>query len=188
MSIRLRLTLVYSAILALTLIVFSAVLYVAQSRYSLAIVRNDLAQTAMPVAAGLSGAQNELGWRMPYPGMVQREGPEGEQARQVLQPLMRGGRRRDSMLFLAADGTPLNLPNNETTERLPIDPAGFEELQTGNVWIQITHDDEGRIFIYNQPVIANNNEVIGIIQIARSLADRIAPCFPCASRFSWAAS
>jgi two-component system OmpR family sensor kinase len=171
MSIRLRLTVLYSAILVLTLIVFSTVLYAAQSQYSLAIVRNDLAQTAMPMAASLARAQNDLGWRVPYPGMVQREGPEGEQARQALQPLVREGRRRDIMQFLDADGTPLNLPSNDnTTESLPLDPVGLKRLQADQVWIEIAHDEEGRLFIYNQPVIVNN-EVVGIVQIARSLAD-----------------
>jgi hypothetical protein len=39
MSIRLRLTLLYSAILALTLMIFSAVLYAAQSQYTLSVGR-----------------------------------------------------------------------------------------------------------------------------------------------------
>jgi two-component system OmpR family sensor kinase len=170
MSIRLRLTLLYSIILALTLAIFSAVLYVAQSRYSLAIVRNDLTQTAMPMAAGLARAQNDLGWRVPFPGMVQREGPEGEQARQAIQPLVGEGRRRDIIQFLDAEGTPLNLPNSETTVTLPVSSAGLEKLQEGQVWIEIAHDEEGRLFVYNQPVIVDS-QVVGIVQVARSLAD-----------------
>ena len=170
MSIRLRLTLLYSIILALTLAIFSAVLYVAQSRYSLAIVRNDLAQTALPMAAGLARAQNDLGWRVPFPGMVQREGPEGEQARQAIQPLVREGRRRDIIQFLDAEGTPLNLPNNDTAVSLPVSSVGLKKLQEGQVWIEITHDDEGRLFVYNQPITVNS-EVVGIVQVARSLSD-----------------
>ncbi|MBN2392501.1 MAG: HAMP domain-containing histidine kinase, partial [Anaerolineae bacterium] len=170
MSIRLRLTLLYSAILALTLAIFSVVLYVAQSRYSLAIVKNDLTQTAAPMASGLARAQNDLGWRVPYPGMVQREGPEGDLAREALQPLVREGRRRDVLHFLDAEGTPLNLPNNETAESFPVSSAGLKELQEEQVWIEITHDEEGRLFVYNQPVIVDN-ELVGIVQVARSLAD-----------------
>ncbi|MFN2285974.1 MAG: ATP-binding protein, partial [Anaerolineae bacterium] len=101
---------------------------------------------------------------------VQREGPEGEQARQALQPLAREGRRRDIVQFLDAEGNPLNLPNNETVVSLPISSVGLRKLQAGQVWIDITHDEEGRLFVYNQPVIANN-DVVGIVQVARSLAD-----------------
>jgi len=170
MSIRLRLTLLYSIILAFTLIAFSTVLYVIQSRYSLRIVRNDLAQTALPLALGLARAQSDLGWRVPFPGMIQREGPEGEQARQALQPLVREGRRRDVINFLDADGTPLHLPNNEASEKLPLSPVGLKRLQAGQVWVEIAHDQEGRLFIFNQPVIVKN-EVVGMVQLARSLAD-----------------
>ena len=46
MSIRLRLTLIYSTILALTLIVFSAVLYNIQARYTLGILESDLRRAA----------------------------------------------------------------------------------------------------------------------------------------------
>ena len=53
MSIRLRLTLMYSLILALVLVIFSTVLYVAQTQYTLSIVESDLSQAAMGAVAGL---------------------------------------------------------------------------------------------------------------------------------------
>ncbi|MCJ7549491.1 MAG: hypothetical protein MUQ30_07400, partial [Anaerolineae bacterium] len=46
MSIRLRMTLFYTAILVLTLTAFSSILYVAQDRYTLDIVKQDLTETA----------------------------------------------------------------------------------------------------------------------------------------------
>ncbi len=171
MSIRLRLTLLYSTILALTLIVFSAALYTAQSRYTLNLVRNDLAKSTEPIVNGLIYAQHNLGWRMPIPWMAQGEGPEGERARQVLQPLVRGRRPRDVMRILDAEGTTLDLPINDETTMLPISEEGLAHLKKGEVWEEFSSDEEGRLFVYNQPLIVNG-EVVGIVQSARSLADR----------------
>lgn len=173
MSIRLRLTLLYSLILALTLMTFSAVLYAAQSRYTLNLVRNDLEKSADPIVNGLTHAQRDFGWRMPFAGMAQREGPEGEQARQVLQPLMRERRSRDLVRILDTEGVVmlLNLPMLDETADLPLSQEGLVHLKNGEVWEEIAHDAEGRLFIYNQPVIVNDN-VVGIVQFSRSLADR----------------
>ena len=52
MSIRLRLTLLYTAILAVALIAFSVALYVSQSRITLDIAKNTLAQQAELFARG----------------------------------------------------------------------------------------------------------------------------------------
>ncbi len=171
MSIRLRLTLLYSAILALTLMLFSAVLYAAQSRYTLNIVRNDLAKSAEPIVNGLAHAQRNFGWPMPIPWVAQREGPEGDQAREVLQPLVRERRPRDLMRILDAEGATLDLPMNDQTTQLSLSQEGLAHLKNGETWEEISHDEEGRLFIYSQPLIINN-EVAGIVQFARSLADR----------------
>ncbi|HQE91393.1 MAG TPA: ATP-binding protein [Anaerolineae bacterium] len=170
MSIRLRLTLLYSAILALTLMIFSAVLYAAQSQYTLNMVRNDLAKSADPIVNGLEHAQRNFGSPMPIPWAAQREGPEGDQAREVLQPLMRDRRPRDIMRLLDATGAPLDLLVNEGTVELSLSQEGLAHLQQGETWEEISHDEEGRLFVYSQPLIINN-KVVGIVQFARSLAD-----------------
>ncbi|MEJ5311328.1 MAG: ATP-binding protein [Anaerolineae bacterium] len=171
MSIRLRLTLLYSAILALTLMIFSIALYAAQARYTLNLVRNDLAKSAEPIVNGLTHAQRNLGWPAPIPWIAQREGPEGDRARAVLQPLLRDRRPRDLIRILDAEGTILNLPMNDETTQLSISAEGLAHLQNGETWEEISSDEEGRLFIYSQPLIINN-EVVGIVQFARSLADR----------------
>ena len=171
MSIRLRLTLLYSFILALTLILFSAVLYAAQSRYTLNLVRNDLAKSAEPIVIELAHAQRNFGSPMPIPWIAQREGPEGDQAREVLQPLVRERRPRDLIRILDAEGAALNLPINNETAHLALSQEGLAHLQNGEAWEEISSDEEGRLFIYSQPLIINK-KVVGIVQFARSLADR----------------
>lgn len=171
MSIRLRLTVLYSLILALTLVIFSIALYAAQAQYTLNLVRNDLAKAAEPIVIGLTHAQRDSGSPMPIPWIAQREGPEGDQAREVLQPLVRERRPRDMVRILDAEGNVLNLPMIGETVDLPLSQAGLAHLKKGEMWEEIAHDDEERLFIYNQPLITNN-EVVGIVQFARSLADR----------------
>jgi two-component system OmpR family sensor kinase len=166
-SIRLRLTLLYSAILALTLILFSTVLYAAQSQYTLAIVQRDLAQTAGQIAMGWTRLQRDFEWRMPMPWM----GPEGDRAREALQPLMREGRPRDMVHIRDAEGTPIDLPANQGEGALSLSQEGLKHLQNGEVWIETAHDEEGRVLVYNQPIVVND-EFIGIVQLSRSLADR----------------
>ncbi|HOU13053.1 MAG TPA: HAMP domain-containing sensor histidine kinase [Anaerolineae bacterium] len=171
MSIRLRLTLLYSLILALTLMIFSAVLYAAQSQYTLNMVRNDLAKSVEPMASGIARAQNDFGWPMPFPWIIQREGPEGERARNVLQPLVRERRPRDVIHIRDAEGNALALSSNDEALELPLSQEGLSHLKNGEVWEEFAHDEEGRLFIYNQPVMVNN-QFVGVVQIARSLADR----------------
>ncbi len=171
MSIRLRLTLLYTVILALTLATFSGALYVAHSRYTLNLVRNDLAKSADPLVNGLMHAQRNFRWGAPIPMLAQGEGPEGERAREVLQPLVGGRRSRDLVRILDANGVVLALPMSDSDVDLPLSEEGLAHLKNGESWEEITSDAEGRLFIYSRPLIING-EFVGVVQFARSLADR----------------
>jgi len=57
------------------------------------------------------------------------------------------------------------------TADLSLSEEGLTHLKNGETWEEIARDEEGRLFIHNQPLIINN-EVAGIVQLARSLADR----------------
>ncbi|MCU0522728.1 MAG: HAMP domain-containing histidine kinase, partial [Anaerolineae bacterium] len=179
MSIRLRLTLLYSTILALTLIVFSAVLYVTQAQYTLTIIKRDLASNAGQLV--LAWARFHSDWRTrvapvrPFPP----DSAYSDQAQQVLQPLLREEISRDAVHMLDADGNPLALPMNEESDPLPISTEGLAELQTGQSWMEISEGEESRWLIFNLPVIVEvetvagiDSSVVGIVQLARPLADR----------------
>ena len=167
MSIRLRLTLLYSTILALTLIIFSTVLYVAQSQYTLDIVERDLEKTAEQIAIGWTRLQRDFEWRKPLPWV----GPEGDRYRDALQPLMRERRSRDMAYIRGADGEPIGMPINENQNALPLSQEGLAHLRRGEVWIETAQDEEGRILIYNRSVIVDGR-FLGVVQLSRSLADR----------------
>ncbi len=168
MSIRLRLTLLYSAILVLTLIVFSTVLYAAQARYTLNMIRQDLSKVADPLALMLTRTHQVLG-NPPWRG--QPDDIQSDQARRLVQPFMRNMRTRDTVRVLNPYGVPFDFPINEDTENFPLSQEGLARLQRGVIWMEIAQDEEGRVLIYNQPVLTNNR-MVGIVQIARSLADR----------------
>jgi len=168
-SIRLRMTLLYSAILALTLFLFSGVLYVSQAQYTLEIVRNDLEMNA----AKLVGAwvRFHRDWYVRLPRNAPRDDAYFDAAQQVLQPLIRSTILRDAVHILDRDGMPLALPVNEQSESLPISDEGMAQLRQGTASMEISQGEQSRWLVYNLPVILED-DVIGIVQLARPLADR----------------
>jgi signal transduction histidine kinase len=175
MSIRLRLTLMYSLILALTLILFSSVLYVAQSRYTLRIVRNDLATAAHQLTRAWERVRPEMRGGMPGPGIRRPGGGESGPRLQALQMLLGTRPTRDIVRILNPDGTPLDIPLNAESAALPINAAGLAQLRRGRPWIQIVPTDEGRMLVHHQPLqepIDGRRETIAIVQVARPLTDR----------------
>jgi signal transduction histidine kinase len=148
--------------------VFSTVLYAAQAQYTLNMVRQDLLKAANPLGLMLMRAHQVLGsppWRG-RPGDAQ-----DDQIRRLLQPFTRDGHTRDMIRLLDPNGKPFDFPINEDTADFPISSEGLAHLRRGAVWMEITQDEEGRVLVYNQPVLANG-QMIGIVQMARSLADR----------------
>ncbi len=169
MSIRLRLTLLYSAILALTLILFSTVLYAAQARYTRRIIQSDLIKTAGQLSLAWERMHQAPGWGRPG------NRPGGMMDNHMLENLLQIAaiqRPRDIIRLLDAEGQALNLTLNERTASLPLSRRGLAQLQqTGRPWLEIAPANEERVLIYNQPV-HSAGKLVGIVQIARSLADR----------------
>jgi len=167
MSIRLRLTLLYSVILALTLVLFSATLYAIQSQSTLNDHKRDLAATADRMARGLAMARFGQGIPERGPDAGAPDAPADASG----QPTGQGFRLRDTVRYLYADGTVAEFPINDQEMTLPLDSAGLQALQQGQAWSEIARVEGVRWLVYNQPVI-RGGQVIGIVQVARSLADR----------------
>lgn len=172
MSIRLRLTLLYSTILALTLIVFSGTLYAIQARYTLAIVQGDLALPVRRLAAELTRMLSEPDQRRPFFMVGPPDVLAGDRGPSDWQPMaLREFRTRDTVRLLDADGSPLDLTLNEDTEDLSPSKAGLEQLQSGQEWTEIVHGEEGRLLVHSAPVQAEG-QLVAIVQMARPLTDR----------------
>jgi two-component system OmpR family sensor kinase len=166
MSIRLRLTLLYSVLLALTLTLFGFALYVVQAHYTLRSHRRDLALQARGIAIGVARTFVDPVRRAPRPGSPfsgRLDLPEEQEFREL--------RSRDTVRLLDRDGDPIPLPTNQDTDPLPLSEPALQAALAGKSWAEMATVDGERLLVYSQPVILQN-ETVGIVQIARSMADR----------------
>jgi signal transduction histidine kinase len=166
MSIRLRLTLLYSVILALTLVAFSLLLYGTQAQYTLNVQKQDLELSTQRIALGLSKMYAGPGRLDRAPGMRNTDRPGAFGVREL-----RDLRVRDVVRVLDADGIAIDLPVNQEDETLPLSDEGKGALQNGKTWVEIVSLDGERWLIHNRPVIAEDR-VVAIVQVGRTLVDR----------------
>jgi len=161
MSIRLRLTLLYSGILALTLIAFSATLYAVQSRSTLRTARGNLERKAMRLSTAIAHSialqEKELGpARQPLPD------PDRE---------FRDLRFRDVVRVLRPDGALADHPLNLANDHLPLSDSALAAVLSGKPWIETETIDGERWLVYSTPAKVDG-QVAAIVQLARSLAER----------------
>lgn len=171
MSIRLRLTLLYSAILALTLILFGAVLYKIQAQYTLDSLKRDLKRSSDRLVTSILWSYLHPA---PMPLEMERPAPlpfEQFSTDQAFQRL----REREIVRVLSAEGSLVASPFGAFDDALPLSNTGLQQLRNQHEWWDFATTEEGRLLIYNRPVVVDSaNEpsyVIFIVQIARSLAE-----------------
>jgi two-component system OmpR family sensor kinase len=165
-------TLLYSTILALTLIVFSGVLYTTQSQRTMNIIKDDLSMNARRVALGLARAVRDLIRRSSIPRVPGLDSSGTERPYQGPLPMEVGELRgRDTTRLLRADGADLDLTVNEGSTDLPLSQEGLARVQSGQPWTEIVPAEEERFLVHSEPVIVDG-EIVAIVQVARTLADR----------------
>ncbi|MBI5879355.1 MAG: HAMP domain-containing histidine kinase [Chloroflexi bacterium] len=154
MSIRLRLTLLYSAIVALTVIAFSTFLYVSQSELTLQAIRTTLARQADLSMGGLRR----------FPGR-----PEPQQA----PPLPPAGATLPGRWtqLRGADGSVLARTADLVDTPLPLSDEGLRAVQSGAAWSEIAHVQEERVLIFSRAVMAESR-VTAIVQVAAPITER----------------
>ena len=167
MSIRLRLTLLYSAILTLTLIIFGAALYTIQARSTLDALKRDLTRSSERLAVAVL-------WSFTHPAMPL---PQPERLPPVRfeifidDPAFQGLREREIVRVLDADGNLVASPFGSEEDALPLSATGLQQLREQKGWWEITSSQDGRLLIYNRPILAEG-KLISIMQTARPLAER----------------
>ncbi len=167
MSIRLRLTLLYSAILALTLLIFSVVLYSIQAEDSLSSLEQDLIASSNNLAEPAFRAIHEpepdlTGQRPPPPRTF--EDLSGESLFQDL-------REREIVRILDTEGNLLASPFGREEDALPLDDEGLVALIDQQDYWQDEMVSEEHMLIYNRPII-RDQKTIFILQVARPLVER----------------
>ena len=146
MSIRLRLTLLYSAILAFTLLGLGVVLVVSVSQVTLNTLEDNLREDAK---------------RLIYSREFDLGRPRYDPRRIALPDTYLQTRTRDGQIVARST----NLGDFE----LPIDLTQL--TANGSAWTDIAVTDNGRLFVFNYPVVVRG-ELIGVVQLARSLAEQ----------------
>ncbi len=146
MSIRLRLTLLYSAIVALTLLAFSALLYVLLPGVTTQAVKDRLATDAARIIQA----------RQPQYG-------------QIVLPVSRFAAPETYAQTLTLEGKVGARTQNleEEGATLPLSQEGMEAVQAGKPWTESAVVQGQRLLVYSKPV--RFGEVRGVFQIASSL-------------------
>ncbi len=169
MSIRLRLSLLYSAILTLTLVIFGVVLYTIQAQDSLKFLKQDLLHNSGRVVDSLlhEGSKppqrDSDGLKEIYPSKEFDEFFEEKTFQDV--------REREILRILDQNGNLLASPLGRVEDALPLSKEGFSALQNQQEWWEENEYAEEEMLIYSNPVI-QDGQILYIVQIARSLTER----------------
>ncbi len=165
MSIRLRLTLLYSLILALTLIAFGAGLYLVQAQWTINWLKQDLSRSGDKISQSLLFTYTHPQRQEPNPPPPPPlESLSGDQAFQGL-------REREIVRVLDASGVLVASPISSDQTALPLSAEGLKAVQNKNVWWEIATTTDQHLLIYNRPVI-QDGQLLFIVQLARSLTER----------------
>jgi len=167
MSIRLRLTLLYSAILALTLIVFGVALYSIQAQDTLNSLKQDLVQSSERLVEATLKTESA-----PPPDEVPHEPPppkpfdefSSDQAFQALP-------EREIARLLDENGNLVASPFGRVEDALPLSADGLSALQSQQDWWESDTVSGELMLIYSRPIVQNGDTVY-IVQVARSLTER----------------
>ncbi len=162
MSIRLRLTLIYTIILALTLTLFSLLLYFGQSGAIFFSTQDKLINQAALIAEAIqsqSQAQSHVG-EMSTPAQPSIANlPEKPASRFEIYYIQ----IRDQQ------GEITERSDNLAQVTLPLSAAGLNAVQQGKGWVETIVLDDQRLLIYSRPV-SDAQGAQKILQVAYSLA------------------
>lgn len=174
MSIRFRLTLLYSTILALTLLIFGLSLYSIQAQDTLNSLERDLVMSSEKLAEALlrvDAAPRTMGTD-PQTGAYSQTSPpprpfdefSGENA-------FRDLREREIVRVLDQNGNLVASPFGRAEDALPLSEDGLAALQDQQEWWQNETVSEEHMLIYSRPIV-REGETVYIVQVARSLTER----------------
>ncbi len=166
MSIRLRFTLLYTLMLAVTLALFGLALYAIQSQNTMNSLKRDLSQGANKLAEAAlkneSHPQPPPGAQPPSP--IPFDQFSSDQAFQTVP-------EHDISRILDPNGNLVSSPFGRPGDALPLSAEGLNAVQNKQDWWETAVVSGENTLIYSRPVIVNN-AVVYIVQNARSLTER----------------
>jgi len=167
MSIRLRFTLLYTFILALTLTIFGFALYTIQSQDTLRSLKKDLSLGANKLAEASLRTDSRPsppdGQDFPPPP-IRFDEFSSEQEFQSFP-------EREIGRVLDVNGNLVSSPFGREEDALPLSAEGLQMVQNQQEWYEISTVSNEEVLIYSRPVIVDG-EVVYIVQVARALTER----------------
>jgi two-component system OmpR family sensor kinase len=165
MSIRLRLTLLYTTILTLTLFAFGSLLYVYQSQDTLQIEKQFLTDMGERFADG----------RRPPPGSDPSGQPPGPEPAQP-PPDAAGSEQLDDfgggyLVRRSPDGQEILDLRTPDDVVLPLSDDALQASQDGDTWMEAATVEGERVLIYTVPILVQG-QLTEILQMGRSLTTR----------------
>lgn len=165
MSIRLRLTVLYSIILALTLIAFSILLYLTLSRMTLNVMAGTLEDEAKRL----------LDRKVIDTQIFVYDHKGGYRFGRIVLPASTFAAPQTYVQTISPDGQitsrSVNLLEKEVV--LPFSDEALQSVFNGDPWFEKA-DIQGRpLLIYSKPVAVEGSGIIGAVQVARSLDDYV---------------
>jgi two-component system OmpR family sensor kinase len=156
MSIRLRLTLLYTAILTLTLAAFGGLLYIRQYEDTLEIEKQFLISMGERYADG----------RRPPPDSEPSGPPPGPEPSQPPDDFAGGYLVRRS-----PDGQEILDLRTPDDVVLPLSDDAFQAVQSGETWMETATVEGERVLIYTVPILVDG-QLTEILQMGRSITTR----------------
>lgn len=169
MSIRLRFTLLYNAILALTLVVFGVTLYSIQAKTTYDALKTNILRGSNTVGALVLRQVTAQDQSSPQP-TTPPSAPVPFQAFSSDQTF-RTLREREIVRVLDPAGNLVASPFGRSEEALPLSESCMQLLiNQQDCWVSAPALGE-QMLIYSRPIISNG-KVVYILQVARSLTER----------------
>lgn len=164
MSIRLRLTVLYSIILALTLIAFSILLYVILSRTTLGVMTGTLADEA-----------KRLIDRKVIDTQIFVFDHQGYRVGRIVLPASTFAAPQTYVQTISSNGLvtsrSVNLVDKEVF--LPFSDEAHQAVLNGQPWVEEAKIHGRPLLIYSKPVFVEGSGFVGAVQVARSLDDYV---------------
>lgn len=161
MSIRLRLTLLYTTILAITLVAFSSLLYVTQSHSVYDSIKGDLLRQASGFVRG-NGRVPAPGEGPPMPGEL----PPGRSPEVSLPSGILLGRWAQTR---SLTGAILGQSFDLSSTSLPLSQEGLRAAQNGSSWFETAQVEDQPLLIYSQSYTTQDG-LVQIVQLAFPIA------------------
>ena len=164
MSIRFRFTLLYNAILALTLVVFGVTLYSIQAQTTYDAIQKSIVRGSENVGAAVLREATNQGGSVTPSAPVPFENFSSDQTFRTLS-------EREIVRVLNPAGNLVASPFGRNEEALPLSESCMQSLINQQECWETAAVKGDQMLIYSRPIIAND-KVVYLLQVARPLTER----------------